>query len=449
MHASTIRRIIKGFGANVYGQLVNIIVQLCGVPVLLHFWGGRLYGEWLILSAIPVYLSMTDLGFAQSAGNDMTQRVARGDLQGALAEFQSIGSLIVLCSVCGLAGVTALLTATSFLDLLPLQMLSGEEAAWVLGLLAAEVCVTLNEGTLHAGFRAGGGYALHTAIDNTTRMVQHALLWATAAAGGGPVAGAGAFLGARSVAMPLTALLLIRKYPWITIGISHARWSDLKRLFRPAVANLALPLAQSLNVQGMRLAVGSALGPVAVVIFTTLRTLARLILQAAAAIGHATEPEMAAAFGSGDTRLLGRLHARTTQLGSILALALAGILFWTGGRILVIWTSGNVTMDYPLFSWLVCGVVVGTFWNSSLIALKAANQHLRAAIYFMVAAGLAVALAGGMLAITGRLADAGLVLLLMELSMTAYVVPAAGRLSGNGWRPLIKQVLNPFRWTLL
>jgi O-antigen/teichoic acid export membrane protein len=444
MHPSIIRRVIRGFSANVFGQLVNVVVQLCGVPILLHFWGGRMYGEWLILAAIPIYLSMADLGFAQSAGNDMTQCVARGDLEGALAVFQSIGGLILICSVFGLAVVIALLTATSLTELLPLQMLSSEEAAWVIGLLAAEVIIALNEGTLHAGFRACGAYALHTSISNTTRLIQYALLWAAAAAGGGPVAGACAFLVVRSVATPFSALLLVRKYNWITFGISHARRSDLRRLFRPAIANLALPLAQSLNIQGMRLAVGSALGPIAVVIFTTLRSLARLILQATNAIGHTSEPEMAAAYGSGDTGLLIKLYVRTTQFGTVLSIALAGILFWLGSRILETWTSGSVTMDYPLFGFLVCGAVAGSFWNISMITLKATNQHLRATLYFMIIASVAVALATGMLIITGRLADVGLVLLLMDISVAAYVVPAACRLTCNDWQLLIKQILNPF-----
>jgi O-antigen/teichoic acid export membrane protein len=444
-----IHTVIKGFGANAYGQLVNVFVQLCGVPILLHFWGGRCFGEWLILSAVPIYLSMADLGFAQSAGNHMTQQVARGDMQGALAQFQSITTLVLLCSICGICIVTALLATTSFVELLPLQFLSNQDASWVIGLLAAEVCAGLNDGTLHAGFRAGGGYALHITIDNSTRLAQHALLWATAAAGGGPVAGACALLGVRLVEIPLTALLLVHKYRWITIGVSHARMGDLHRLFRPAIANLALPLAQSLNIQGMRLVVGSVLGPIAVVIFTTLRTITRLILQAAAVIGHTVEPEMATAYGRGDTDRLFRLYVRTAQLGTILAMALAAFLFWTGDRILAIWTSNNVTMDRSLFGWLVCGAVVSTFWNSGLITLKAANRHLRSTICFIITAGLAVGLTGTILAITGRLADAGLVLLLMDLSTAAYVVPAACRLSHSGWQLLAKQILNPFHRPLL
>src|SRR5205823_6843927 len=102
MHATAFRRIAKGFGANAYDQVVTVIIQIVGVPILLHAWGAQLYGEWLILFAIPAYLSMTDLGFSQSAGNDMTARVARGDRNGALGVFQSLNLLILVVTVVGL-----------------------------------------------------------------------------------------------------------------------------------------------------------------------------------------------------------------------------------------------------------------------------------------------------------------------------------------------------------
>ena len=70
-------RLVKGFGANIYGQVVTAVVQLVGVPIFLWAWGTELYGEWLILFAIPSYLSMSDLGFSLSAANDMTARGCR------------------------------------------------------------------------------------------------------------------------------------------------------------------------------------------------------------------------------------------------------------------------------------------------------------------------------------------------------------------------------------
>jgi O-antigen/teichoic acid export membrane protein len=442
MHATIIQRLVKGFSANVYGQAVSVCIQLFGVPILLHFWGPRLYGEWLILSAVPVYLSISDLGFAQSAGNDMTQKVARGDREGALSVFQSIGALIALCSLSGLTVVIILLTATPIPDLFPVQLLSPREAAWVVGLLAADVLILINEGTIHAGFRANGGYALHTVFHSSTILAQNALLWISATAGRGPIAGAGAFLLVRLLATPLAAIMLVRTYDWITIGVSHIRWQDLHRLFRPAIANSAFPLTQSLNIQGMRLVVGTTIGPIAVVIFTTLRTLTRLILQASATIGHASEPEMAAAYGSGDILLLRRLYIHTTRLTIVITLGLVLILYWASNWILAFWTHGTVAMDSRLFCWLLASAVAGTFWYGSLIVLKAANRHLGAAIFSLITAGLTLILAYGMLTHSGRLSEAGFALMLMDASVAVYVIPIACRLSGEGWQQFLRQLFN-------
>src|SRR5438093_923862 len=107
MDKNIVRRLLKGFGANLYGQAAVIVIQLAGVPILLNYWHPQLYGEWLILFAIPGYLSMTDLGFSQSAANDMTARVARGDKTTALTVFQSLSALVLLSALGGLLLVGA------------------------------------------------------------------------------------------------------------------------------------------------------------------------------------------------------------------------------------------------------------------------------------------------------------------------------------------------------
>jgi len=81
--SSVRRRLVRGFGASAMGPVVTALVQLVSVPVFLRFWGAHLYGEWMVLSAIPTYLSLSDTGFGSVAGDDMTMRVARGDRAGA------------------------------------------------------------------------------------------------------------------------------------------------------------------------------------------------------------------------------------------------------------------------------------------------------------------------------------------------------------------------------
>ena len=63
---------------------------------MLRYWGVHLYGEWLLISTIPAYLLLTDLGFGNVAGSDMTMRVHAGDGEGAIRDISERQLLLVL-----------------------------------------------------------------------------------------------------------------------------------------------------------------------------------------------------------------------------------------------------------------------------------------------------------------------------------------------------------------
>jgi O-antigen/teichoic acid export membrane protein len=428
---------------------VVAVTQLAGVPILLHFWGTQLYGEWLILFAIPAYLSMTDLGFSQSAANDMTQRVARGDHSGALHVFQSLVVLVLVSAIVGLLIVTGILNLVPLDAWLPFVAISGDAARWILWLLAAEVLVKLTEGVSHAGFRASGAYPLHTSIYYTTLFLQHAGIWLLATLGFGPIAAATVFLVVRAVVTPAVAVLLVRRHSWLRYGLANARVSELRRLAKPAMANIGFPLAQALNIQGMVLVVGAVLGPLAVVTFSALRTLTRLALQAVLTVSHAAEPELALAYGAGDHALLRRLYIQVVRAGLWLALAVAVALSLGGNWVVATWTHGKVAMNSSLFHWLLATAVAGGLWYSGLIVLKAGNLHIRAACIYALSAGLAVTLAYAAMAMTQRLETAGMTLLLIDAAMAAYTLRAAARVCRESLWRLLSSAVNPMPLILL
>ena len=92
------KRLIKSFGANTVGQGLNIVVQLFSIPLYLSAWGTHLYGEWLLLTTIPAYLIMSDMGLTSVAGNNMTMQVGSTDRSTALATFQSTWLFLSLIS---------------------------------------------------------------------------------------------------------------------------------------------------------------------------------------------------------------------------------------------------------------------------------------------------------------------------------------------------------------
>ena len=437
------RRILHGLGANAYGQLVVIVIQLAGVPILLHAWGAQLYGEWLILAAIPAYLSMTDLGFSQSAGNDMTARMARGDEAGTLAVFQSLSVLVYGVAIAGLLISAIALWVLPLQNWFHFQQLGTAEVRWILWLLAAEVLIKLADGVNHAGFRSHGDYPLHVGIYFTTMLVQMQVVWAFALSGYGPLAAAAAFAGIRALATPCSAVWLLRRHRDLHLGFEHARRAELKRLAKPALANLSMPLAMALNIQGMVLVVGAILGPLAVVVFSTLRTLTRIALQAVWQVAHAFEPELASAWGSGDRVLLRHLYLSAQRSGFWLAFVAAIALWFVSPWFLAVWTHSKVAMNQPLFSWLLLSAVASVLWYCALNLLKAGNVHLRATLWYALSAAASVMLAIVLLRITHRVADAGLALLLTDALMASYLLRSAARVLGTSVRDLIGSTLDP------
>ena len=57
-------RLRSGMLASGFGFSVNLVSQVALVPILLFFWGQELFGEWVILSAVPAYLSLSNLDLA-------------------------------------------------------------------------------------------------------------------------------------------------------------------------------------------------------------------------------------------------------------------------------------------------------------------------------------------------------------------------------------------------
>ena len=438
------RRLIRSLGANLFGRFVVVTVQLLGVPILLHAWGTRLYGEWLVLFAIPSFLSMTDLGFAQSAANDMSQKVARGEYDVAMRVFQSLCALIYAVAVAGALAVALLIFFLPLRNWIHLAAIPLAGVRWILLLLSLEVLVRLTDGINHAGYRASGDYAYHATLFYLTFFAQYAAIWVVAALGYGPVYAALAYLLVRCAVTPLVAYMLVRKHRWLKFGFLHSSKHELKRLAGPALANISIPLAQALNTQGMIVVVGAILGPVAVVIFSTLRTLTRLALQMIQVVGNAAEPEFAAAFGRQDSLLLRTLFVHTVRAGFWLAVNTVVLLFLAGPFILVHWTHGKVPMDTKLFNLLLASAAASVVWYPAFVLLKATNLHLRASQLYSVSAAVVVGISALFLTATHRLSDVGLALLLTDVVMALYTLRAASRVVDVSVMDSLRQAVNPF-----
>ncbi len=423
------RRLIAGFGANTFSRLSTTLTQIFSVPIFLTHWGTHLYGEWILLNAIPSYLGLSDVGFGSVAGNEMTMLAAAGKLDEALIVFQSVWVLTTVISVA--VGLT-LLGAIWFVPLdrwLHIYVLSTHDVRLIVLLLGLAILLGMQENLFQQAFRCVGKYPLGTMAKSLVVLAAFLSTMVGVLMGMSPV-GVTIFYVVTNVAGVLALWVLLRReVRWIRFGIEHARWATIRRLTNPALSFMSFPLVNALNLQGILVVVGYVLGPIAVVTFNTARTISRSAAQGMNLINNSVWPEMSAAFGLGDMDLARKLHRRACQLSLLLCLSITVGITLFGNWIWKIWTVGRVPTD-PVLLYIFLGqMLVSAFWFTSLVVPMAINKHQGVARVMLAATLLALALSWALMHVPElRLRGAAIALTVGDLITALYVLRESLRL---------------------
>jgi O-antigen/teichoic acid export membrane protein len=385
-------RVALTFGAQIYNQSITVGVQLALVPVLLHFWGTERYGVWILLSAVPTYLTFADLGFTMAAKNVMTIKVAEGNRTGALATYQSI--FMLLNFVIG-AVLLLLLGTFPFLKIssvFTLDSTGDAPAKSVLILLAVNVLLTQYQLLFASGLRCAGRPAEEVIWGASARLMEGVVTGIAAILGDSLVAAALAIVVNRMAFLLLVWLRLRLAEPWLPLGYQHASFAEAKKLFHPSLSFMLVSIAQALTIQGPVVVLGLTGTPTEVVIFSTSRTLARLGTSAANIFNFALTPEYSRLFGLGKLEQFVRLiqiHFWTSVAASVAYVAVLGI---AANEILAIWTRGAVSVQNPFFAVLLLAVAAEMIWSTELIPLASINKHIAVSRVFAGTGLVAIAL---------------------------------------------------------
>lgn len=415
------KRLLRGFGATALGPVVTAITQVIAVPIFLHWWGAKLYGEWLVLSAVPTYLALSDMGFGSVAANDMTMCVAAGDRKGALESFQTAWIFVCAASVALAVLASAAIFSIPLAGLLNVHIIPAGELRGVLLLLSAYALGSLQATLIEAGFRCDGNYALGMLLVNLLRLAEALGSVVAVICGAGPLKVAMLLVILRWGGQLLLYGIMHLRSPWIMWGVAHATRSCISRMSRPAFAFMAFPAGNALSIQGMLVVIGVVLGPIAVATFSTLRTLTRFAFQILETLKNSIWPELSAAYGAENWSYARKLHSRACQAALVLCLAAVAFLSVLGRPIYRFWTHGQITFNQSLFHALLLVVIADAIWYTSSAATIACNAHHKIAAAYLAGTLSSLGLAYLLMKSIG-LTGAAVALFAIDIPMTWYVL---------------------------
>ncbi|HEY3300725.1 MAG TPA: lipopolysaccharide biosynthesis protein [Methylophilaceae bacterium] len=382
------KRIAAAMGANTFGNLVTIGIQLASLPLFLHYWDTARYGLWIIITALPSYFSMADVGMVSVAGNKMTMSMGREDYTAANRTFQS--ALLFMLGTCS----TLFLVSLPFVIWVKWQGFESAEYKTTLVALIMVVLVTFFSGLAEAIFRATHRYALGTMMSNFIRVAEWSGgmvgLWWDAHFSSVAIGMLFARLLGVLIAIAYSNQGTQGRIQW---GLKHASWQEVREMFKPAVAFMMFPLSNALSFQGITLLVGYLFGTSTVAIFNTYRTLARLAVQASSIFSHALWVEFSHAFGQGGANAIRGLYGRAIWLGAAIAFGLSFVLYFLAPLLLKLWTHGAIPFQSTLVLTMLAYAAVGGAWHVPRTLLLSTNEHGKLAKWSLGVAVFSVVLA--------------------------------------------------------
>ncbi len=388
------KRLIQGIGANFLGQIINLASRVLLVPLFLTAWGAKVYGEWLLLSSIVAYLSLTDLGGQLYIVNRLTQAQAQGDTP-LFRKILHTGLSLFL--ILPLAVFVVFLGVIFFFPpgaLLQITITSRQVVFLVLAIMAFQFVFSLPQGILVGVYRAVGLLPRGVMLTNTMQAVTIILvalgLWLRV----GLVAIAGLQL------LPYLAVALVagrdlnRRFP--QFQLLSLRETDLSfglTFIKPSLHFFGIQLAQAFSVQGTVLVVGMVLGSVQVVVFATMRTIINLIRSFFEQISHAAWPELTRLDSQHDEEkffLLFRAMFRSTLIAAVIFMAI--FHFW-GEGLYNFWLRKTVTYQQGVMDLFL--IYMGQFvvWLTCSHPLMATNRHRALSKTILVSSLLGIGLA--------------------------------------------------------
>jgi len=418
-------RILRGLAANTGGIGVTLLIQLVSVPVFLGAWGVPTYGEWLVLSAVPTYVALSDLSFSSVAGNSMVMLMAQGKVTDAVTLGRRLWSIVTVMT--GIAVLAAIAIAIVFGRAAgSAGAIPTSDAQVVLVALFLRVAVSNQYGVLDAWYRAGGRYALSTALRGLGQLFAFGTLMGAVLLGAPPSTAAIAFLTGSVAGFVMSWVVLRRAVPWSTFRPERPHFQTFRELLAPGVAFMAFPIGNALSLQGLTILIGITLGAAAVVVFSTIRTVTRVAIHAMASITNSIWPELSRSIGSGHLDEARAILRRSVQLALVVSLLLVVGLALFGVQLIRWWTHGLVDPPVLLLIILLLVILANSTWYTLSSVLTATNRHKRLAIVYLI--GTTTALLGAVpLSAAYGLAGAAIALLAIDITMVAYVFPAALR----------------------
>ena len=422
---SIIKGIVSNGLANIVQKLVRIADQLFLVPFFLTHWGAAMYGEWLTLTIIPSVLAFSDLGFGSAVSNSFVLAYAAGDKQKA-ADLRKSGFWIISLSVfIGIILSAVAMIVCDQMHLFDKSQINGHDAILaVIFMMIARLLSFYNQ-LIEGFFRGARKAAMGSLLGSANHLIGIAVGITVLSLGYGVVA----------FAISNCVVSIVHVLIYSIIGAKLVSFdghngrnlkSDIGSIVKKGMGYMMTPIWQCIYFQGTTFAVRLALGPEAVALFNTIRTVCRSVNQLFSVINASIFPDLQYEYGQGHHDTV-RKYFRVAVILSMFV----GLIGFVGLSIFGLdiygwWTQSVLAVPRGVWYIFMVGVLLNAVWWTSTVTYRMTNKPYHLAVASTLTAVISVGLTYALAIVWGEI-GAAIGSTLFELVMALYVLPDSCR----------------------
>lgn len=393
MIMSVKRNILKNGIATFFLKLVRVFEQLLLVPFFLSTWGAAYYGEWLTLTIIPSIIAFSDLGFGTAAGNSFVLKYSSGDLKGAANSNKTGLRLILIMVLTGLIISVFALMAMDHFGAFEKSIIESRDAIVSVSILILARLSGFFSQLFEAYYRAVRKAALSMNLATIRSSLNLLAGFIVLMLGYGVIAFA--------ISQLIVILIFNSCFGLYGRKLLRSFFNQYKGEFKKEERSeiiskgfgfLMGPIWQSTYFQGTTFVVRIVLGPEAVAVFNTVRTLSRSVNQLYSMVNVSVFPELQYEFGVGNIDKVKKIFR--FSIISTVGIGFSGVIFllFFGMWFYQIWTNNQISVSHIVWNIMSIGILFNAMWLTSSVIFRALNDPQKFTIFGFISAIVSIIL---------------------------------------------------------
>jgi len=354
------------------GGLVKVSIllsQLFLIPIFIKYLGVEKYGEWLIVTSIPNYLMVSDLGLSQTVTNEICKYLVKKKISEQQNLLNSSFSFLAFIGLCLIILFVLQYLLIDIKSILQINSFEFNELNIILGVYLINVIVFLLLRLILGYFKAIGKFYKHEYYLSLIYFIDFIFILIILNLKG-------------SLILIPTSMLVSRILIFIIVfnSLSKYQYFGLKLTSKFSLAKNLLPVSLKLSffsmgyallIQGFTILIGIILGSFSVVIYNTLRTLTNSLKSMLSILYLPVMPELTILISNIEIKKAFKRITNLTLNVSICTFIGCITLYFLHEFILETWLAKSIDVSNTFLVCLLISIFLQTIWNSlSMVPLS-------------------------------------------------------------------------------